>query len=376
MLVWNPSKILSTKLSVKVLIRWQDFRSSDGLYALVKQQYPDVVLKGRDLFDASLFRDPTSTSVFYTFISQLKQSIDVASPTPTHHFIKTLDTKRKLLRSYTQNIDGLEDRAGLLGSSSLDAKATKKGKSRIKTKEVKNIQLHGDIHRVRCTFCSAEYPCTEEHLKLFNRGSAPDCPECLGRCEQPFIPPPLFIWTNAISHSWSACCARGSCTQDWYTASCNRPLWRTSSSGRWDRYYPNYRPRSKTRHAYHHGHFIESPRTQEARQGLCEISSHFSEYQNKIIAVEKHKKHSWQSHFRQPHTPCRRMGRYYWLSHRWWDRCMGGQSRGRLEENETCGLGSSEDTRWRWRREPFQSCQGRVYNQTKAYVCFIRCVIL
>lgn len=162
----------------------QDFRSSDGLYALVKQQYPDVVLKGRDLFDASLFRDPTSTSVFYTFISQLKQSIDAASPTPTHCFIKTLDTKHKLLRSYTQNIDGLEARAGLLGSASQDAKATGKGKNKIKTKEVKNVQLHGDIHRVRCTFCSAEFPCSEKHLKLFNQGSPPDCPECLARCEQ------------------------------------------------------------------------------------------------------------------------------------------------------------------------------------------------
>ena len=76
----------------------------------MKQQYPDVVLKGRDLFDSSLFRDSTSTSVFYTFISKLKQSIDTVSPSPTHWFIKTLDNKGKLLRSYTQNIDGLEER--------------------------------------------------------------------------------------------------------------------------------------------------------------------------------------------------------------------------------------------------------------------------
>ncbi|TFY79450.1 hypothetical protein EWM64_g4564, partial [Hericium alpestre] len=109
-----------------------DFRSGDGLYALVKKQYPDVVLKGRDLFDSSLFRNTTSTSVFYTFISQLKQSIDNAIPSPTHHFIKTLDTKKKLLRSYTQNIDGLEERAGLLGCSSQDAKACVKGKLKLK----------------------------------------------------------------------------------------------------------------------------------------------------------------------------------------------------------------------------------------------------
>ena len=101
----------------------------------MKKQYPDVVLKGRDLFDASLFRDTTSTAVFYTFISQLKQSIDKASPSPTHHFIKALNEKKKLLRSYTQNIDGLEERAGLLSSSSDSAKAVK-GKSKITKGEV------------------------------------------------------------------------------------------------------------------------------------------------------------------------------------------------------------------------------------------------
>ncbi|KZT74990.1 DHS-like NAD/FAD-binding domain-containing protein [Daedalea quercina L-15889] len=158
-----------------------DFRSSDGLYALVKQQYPDVVLKGRDLFDASLFRDPTSTSVFHTFISQLKRSIDNASPSPTHRFIKTLDSKRKLLRSYTQNIDALEEKAGLPGSSSDEVKNHGKGKAKIRVKDVRNVQLHGDIHRVRCTFCSAVFPCTPEYLDVFNTGAAPDCPECVAR---------------------------------------------------------------------------------------------------------------------------------------------------------------------------------------------------
>lgn len=154
---------------------------------MVKQQYPDVVLKGRDLFDASLFRDATSTAVFYTFISKLKQSIDAAAPAPTHRFIKTLDSKKKLLRSYTQNIDGLEARAGLMGSSSQEAKVIGKSKYTIKTKDVRNVQLHGDIHLVRCTSCSAEYPCTSEHLAMFNKGIPPDCPECLSRSKHPVV---------------------------------------------------------------------------------------------------------------------------------------------------------------------------------------------
>jgi len=140
-------------------------------------------MKGRDLFDAALFRDPTSTAVFYTFIAGLKRSIDAAKPAPTHHFIKTLDSKKKLLRSYTQNIDGLEAQVGLLGSASQEAKSSGKGKTKIRTKDVRNVQLHGDIHRVRCMACSAEYPCAEEHLAFFENGSAPDCPECLTRCK-------------------------------------------------------------------------------------------------------------------------------------------------------------------------------------------------
>lgn len=141
------------------------------------------MLRGKDLFDASLFRDPTATAVFYTFISGLKRSIDSTLPTPTHHFIKALDTKKRLLRSYTQNIDGLEGQAGLLGSSSAEAKVSSKVKNKLKTKDVRNVQLHGDIHRVRCISCSAEYPCTEEYLRVFEQGMAPDCPECLIRCK-------------------------------------------------------------------------------------------------------------------------------------------------------------------------------------------------
>ncbi|KAF8274115.1 DHS-like NAD/FAD-binding domain-containing protein [Lactarius quietus] len=143
-----------------------DFRSSDGLYALVKEQYPDTILKGRDLFDASLFRDPTSTSIFYTFISQLKQSIDSASPSRTHQFIRTLDEKKKLLRSYTQNIDGLEEKAGLMAALTRTSGLVEKARASF-----------------ACTLCSADLPCAEEYLQLFADGLAPDCPECTSRSE-------------------------------------------------------------------------------------------------------------------------------------------------------------------------------------------------
>lgn len=189
----------------------------------MKQQYPDVVLKGRDLFDASLFRDATSTAVFYTFISQLKQSIDSASPSPTHRFIKTLDMKKKLLRSYTQNIDGLEARAGLLGSSSQEAKSSGKTKLKLKTKDVRNVQLHGDIHRVRCMSCSADYPCTEHHLMMFNKGTPPDCPECLSRCTR-YLPVSNELHADLVLFSRSSGGPFCSTYQSGHLASCHCSL--------------------------------------------------------------------------------------------------------------------------------------------------------
>ena len=77
-------------------------------------------------------------------MAELKASIDAATPSPTHRFIKTLHTKGKLLRSYTQNIDGLEEQAGLVGTSS--SAASKKGKGTLKNlKDIKSVQLHAPI---------------------------------------------------------------------------------------------------------------------------------------------------------------------------------------------------------------------------------------
>lgn len=167
-----------------VSVHGQDFRSSDGLYALVKRRYPGIFTKGHELFDASVFHHPPLTAAFYTFIAQLKQLIDKSSPSPTHEFIKTLDTKKKLLRSYTQNIDGFEGQVGLLGSSSDDARVMdSKGRSKLRVGDVRSILLHGDIHRVRCRLCSADFPCTSDHVRMFDKGVAPECAECKARGE-------------------------------------------------------------------------------------------------------------------------------------------------------------------------------------------------
>lgn len=70
-------------------------------------------LKGKELFDASIWSDPLKTSVFYTFATNLRQKSRDAAPTGCHQFIGHLSKAGKMVRCYTQNIDLLEDKVGL-----------------------------------------------------------------------------------------------------------------------------------------------------------------------------------------------------------------------------------------------------------------------
>lgn len=73
----------------------------------------------------------------------------------------------KLLRCYTQNIDGIESYEGLtIGGG-------KKGQV---------CQLHGDIHTLRCDYCNGVQEYTLEWMEMLLEGEAPDCPVCLAKC--------------------------------------------------------------------------------------------------------------------------------------------------------------------------------------------------
>ncbi|OAA69726.1 Sir2 family protein [Cordyceps fumosorosea ARSEF 2679] len=83
-------------------------------------------MKGRDLFDVSVWADPVRTQVFYTFATSLRQKIKDAEPTGSHRFISHLRNRGKLVRCYTQNIDQIEEKVGL--STSLIAGPGSRGR--------------------------------------------------------------------------------------------------------------------------------------------------------------------------------------------------------------------------------------------------------
>lgn len=155
-----------------------DFRSSSGLYELVKKQFPELpLMSGQEMFDISLFRDELKISVFATFMEKLYSSVQTAQPTRTHKFIAHLKNRNKLLRCYTQNIDGLEENLGLEMSNNDTDDTTITGfNSRWKNFDV--VQLHGDLNSLACTRCFHTFDWNRYWCRSFRRGELPTCPTC------------------------------------------------------------------------------------------------------------------------------------------------------------------------------------------------------
>ncbi|KAL2066044.1 hypothetical protein VTL71DRAFT_2115 [Oculimacula yallundae] len=154
-----------------------------------KQSLPR--LKGRDLFDSIVWQDAFKTSIFYMFISSLREKAkNVASTTDSHKFIRVLRDGNRLVRNYTQNIDLLEEREGLC--TDLSEGAGFKGRfSRRSGVGVgsagpgnraggcETVTLHGTLERLRCELCNTESDWDQEdRIGTTLGGSAPDCPTC------------------------------------------------------------------------------------------------------------------------------------------------------------------------------------------------------
>lgn len=178
-----------------------DFRSANGLYNLVREEYPDLnITSGKEMFDISLFRDELKISVWATFMEKLYSSVQTAKPTTTHRFIAQLKKRQKLLRCYTQNIDGLEETLGLETSNKpkqldldkvLSASQQNGNDEGTNTKNITSassfnskwksydvVQLHGDLNSLACTRCFHIFEWSRSWARTFRKGELPGCPNC------------------------------------------------------------------------------------------------------------------------------------------------------------------------------------------------------
>jgi NAD-dependent SIR2 family protein deacetylase len=94
-------------------------------------------------------------------MADLAKAAARAQPTLFHKLLRALSCHGVLGRTYTQNIDDLELKAGL----------TTVGE------EPNCVQLHGSVMKVQCTQCDfTEH--TNHHFSALSSGELPPCPKC------------------------------------------------------------------------------------------------------------------------------------------------------------------------------------------------------
>jgi len=129
-----------------------DFRSPGGLYDSLKKEglaCPEAV------FTKDFVRE--KPQIFFDIMKRLRT--DHIDPTPTHRFMRLLHQKGLLKRIYTQNIDGLERKAGL--------------------PEDILVESHGTMCRSKCVDCSKVHT-IDEIWKEREANSFPRCSDCKG----------------------------------------------------------------------------------------------------------------------------------------------------------------------------------------------------
>jgi len=146
-----------------------DFRTpGTGLYdnlAKYNLPYPEAV------FDINFYR--RNTTPFVSLASEIWPGLR-HSPTLTHSFVKLLDDKGLLLRNYTQNIDGLEQLAGVC--------------------EERIVECHGHFRTARCVNCFAKYDGAKAKDEIVLNKRAPKCRKCKG----PVKPDIVFCKSGAV----------------------------------------------------------------------------------------------------------------------------------------------------------------------------------
>ncbi|KAH8676248.1 DHS-like NAD/FAD-binding domain-containing protein [Xylariales sp. PMI_506] len=121
-----------------------DFRSSNGLFKTLRTQHK-LKASGKQLFDASVYKNRDSTESFHDMVRELAQQTKTAQPTPFHHMIASIAQEGRLLRLYTQNVDGIDTAMPPLATAvPLNTKAP----------WPKTIQLHGGLEKMVCSKCT------------------------------------------------------------------------------------------------------------------------------------------------------------------------------------------------------------------------------
>ncbi|MCJ1266504.1 hypothetical protein MMC22_006389 [Lobaria immixta] len=143
-----------------------DFRSSTGLFSTLRSEYK-LKASGKHLFDASVYQTDSSTSSFHDMVRSLSKLVSNARPTAFHQMLATLASEGRLMRLYTQNVDGIDTSLPpLVTSVPLGMKGP----------WPRTIQLHGGLEKMVCSKCNH---LSDFEAALFEGPLPPPCPACM-----------------------------------------------------------------------------------------------------------------------------------------------------------------------------------------------------
>lgn len=173
--------LVLTGAGVSVSCGIPDFRSRDGIYARLSNDFP-ALPDPQAMFDIHYFRkDPRP---FFKFAKEIYPGQFL--PSPSHRFIKRLEESGKLLRNYTQNIDTLEQMCGIHNV----------------------ITCHGSFATASCTRCRHKVDCHTIKDDIFNQ-RIPLCPECPpGEDTMAIMKPDIVFFGEGLSPEFHQAMAR------------------------------------------------------------------------------------------------------------------------------------------------------------------------
>ncbi|OBT69505.1 hypothetical protein VE03_01143 [Pseudogymnoascus sp. 23342-1-I1] len=142
-----------------------DFRSSTGLFTTLRSKH-DLKSSGKHLFDAAVYKNDESTASFHNMVREMSHMTRQANPTMFHHMIATIAEEGRLMRLYTQNVDGIDTSLEPLRTNvPLNSRGP----------WPKTIQLHGGLEKMVCTKCRA---LSDFDGSLFEGSEPPSCKAC------------------------------------------------------------------------------------------------------------------------------------------------------------------------------------------------------
>lgn len=136
-----------------------DFRSPDGIFSRLRKQ---LRVSGYNFFSYNFGIKEETREIYLKYISELKKLCDASSPNLMHEFLVSFPKSR----IYTQNIDGLEEKAGMLFT---------------RTMGTHGVYLHGNLSFLVCQYCGFKSRFDSEAVKALEDGDEIFCGKCTAR---------------------------------------------------------------------------------------------------------------------------------------------------------------------------------------------------